>query len=176
MVASPTKQDVPACASYNCAINFARCHVFRTSNRVCFWSAARKLSWRQRLRGGRRTRWCTVALRYDRSLPTRRSPSQFLTLVIRGSEKRTLVAKDESTSSNGWTALIFFTVNLSCGVGCDSDCGSLGAGYTVCTELLVWRERRYRYVGAETLISSVAVGFAPAFLFALALMGMSPLG
>jgi cytochrome c2 len=42
----------------------------------------------------------------------------------------------------------------------------LGAGYGVCAGLLVWRERRQQYVGTDTLVSSLLVGFAPALLFA----------
>jgi cytochrome c2 len=42
----------------------------------------------------------------------------------------------------------------------------LAAGYVVCAGLLVWRERRRQYVGIDTLISSLVVGFTPAVLFA----------
>jgi cytochrome c2 len=43
----------------------------------------------------------------------------------------------------------------------------LGAGYLVCAGLLLWRERRRRYTGLDTLISSFVIGFAPALLFKL---------
>jgi cytochrome c2 len=43
----------------------------------------------------------------------------------------------------------------------------LGAGYLVCAGLLLWRERRRQYVGFETLVTSLVVGFAPALLYAL---------
>jgi cytochrome c2 len=42
----------------------------------------------------------------------------------------------------------------------------LGAGYVVCAGLLVWRERRGQYVGIDTLVSSLVVGFSPALIFA----------
>ena len=42
----------------------------------------------------------------------------------------------------------------------------LGAGYVVCAALLVWRERRGHYVGIDTLVSSLVVGFSPALIFA----------
>src|SRR3954468_11080455 len=42
----------------------------------------------------------------------------------------------------------------------------LGAGYLLCAGLLMWRERS-RTVGLETLISSLAIGFAPAILWGL---------
>jgi glucose/arabinose dehydrogenase len=43
----------------------------------------------------------------------------------------------------------------------------LGAGYLVCAGLLLWRERRREYLGVDTLISALVVGFAPALLYAL---------
>jgi cytochrome c2 len=43
----------------------------------------------------------------------------------------------------------------------------LGAGYLVCVGLLLWRERRRQYLGVDTLISALVVGFAPALLYAL---------
>ena len=43
----------------------------------------------------------------------------------------------------------------------------LGAGYLVCAGLLLWREGRGHHIGADTLISSLVVGFAPALLYAL---------
>jgi cytochrome c2 len=43
----------------------------------------------------------------------------------------------------------------------------LGAGYLLCAGLLLWRERRQRYLGRDVLISSVVVGLSPALLYAL---------
>jgi glucose/arabinose dehydrogenase len=43
----------------------------------------------------------------------------------------------------------------------------LGAGYLVCVGLLLWRERRRQYLGVDTLVSALVVGFAPALLYAL---------
>jgi cytochrome c2 len=42
----------------------------------------------------------------------------------------------------------------------------LGAGYVVCAGLLLWREHGQRYIGVDTLVSSLVVGFAPALIFA----------
>ncbi len=42
----------------------------------------------------------------------------------------------------------------------------LGAGYLACASLLLWRERGRDNVAAETLISALVLGFAPALLFA----------
>jgi cytochrome c2 len=50
----------------------------------------------------------------------------------------------------------------------------LGGGYVVCAGLLVWREWRGRYVGIDTLISSLVVGFAPALIFAWHAHGTVP--
>jgi len=43
----------------------------------------------------------------------------------------------------------------------------LGAGYLLCAGLLYWRERSRRPLGFETFISSFAIGFLPAILYAL---------
>ncbi|MBS0419271.1 MAG: PQQ-dependent sugar dehydrogenase [Proteobacteria bacterium] len=43
----------------------------------------------------------------------------------------------------------------------------LGAGYLLCAGLLIWRERSRRPPGFETLVSSFALGFLPATLYAL---------
>src|SRR5579872_1000537 len=42
----------------------------------------------------------------------------------------------------------------------------LGAGYLVCTGLMLWRERGGRDTGLDALTGSVAVGLAPALVFA----------